>query len=410
MAELEDESIHLALTSPPYWHLKDYGAPGQIGFGQSLHEYLTDLNQVWQECFRVLKPGRRLCVNVGDQFARATEYGRYKIIPLHAEIITQAEGLGFDYMGAVIWQKKTTMRPSGGATVMGSYPHPPNGLVEIDYEFILIFKKPGRNEKIDPEIKARSRLSKEDWKLFFSGHWHFGGARKIGHEAVFPEELPRRLIKMFSFVGETVLDPFLGSGTSLKAALELGRQGVGYEINRDYQALIEDKVNSLPGLPDQGRLVIVRPAGKRAAKRPRPSRYQPAIQDFKPSAGPAAKNDNQKLERVVRIAGPDRIALADGSLISFLGVRIDKEAETLNYLSRFLLGKEIFFKTEDDLDRGQKARPAYVYLKNRIFINAYLIKSGLASVDRSADFKLKKRFLKLAGQAARQQEPRRARA
>jgi len=106
MPELNNESIDLIITSPPYWQIKDYGVPGQIGYGQSLHDYLKDLYYVWSECFRTLKKGRRFCLNIGDQFARSIIYGRYKIIPLHAEFISQCEKLGFDYMGAVIWQKK----------------------------------------------------------------------------------------------------------------------------------------------------------------------------------------------------------------------------------------------------------------------------------------------------------------
>jgi len=169
MVELRDEEIDLIITSPPYWHIKDYGTTNQIGYGQTLHEYLKDLYRVWQESFRVLKPGRRLCINIGDQFARSIIYGRYKIIPLHAEIIAQCEDIGFDYMGSIIWQKKTTMNTTGGANVMGSYPFPPNGMVEIDYEFILIFKKPGKSTRISKELKEASRLSLEEWKQYFSG-------------------------------------------------------------------------------------------------------------------------------------------------------------------------------------------------------------------------------------------------
>ncbi|MFZ0051133.1 MAG: DNA methyltransferase, partial [Desulfobaccales bacterium] len=151
MPEIETATIDLVVTSPPYWHIKDYGVSGQIGYGQTLHQYLTDLFHTWSECFRVLRPGSRLCLNVGDQFARAAVYGRYKVIPLHAEFIGQCEKIGFDFMGSIIWQKKTTMNTSGGANVMGSYPYPKNGLVEIDYEFILIFKKPGEGRKVSKE-------------------------------------------------------------------------------------------------------------------------------------------------------------------------------------------------------------------------------------------------------------------
>ena len=227
MAEVKDGEVDLIITSPPYWHLKDYGVKGQIGYGQTLHEYLTDLYMVWKECFRVLREGGRLCINIGDQFSRAVVYGRYKVIPIHAEIISQCESIGFDYLGSIIWQKKTTMNTTGGAVVMGSFPYPPNGIVEIDYEFILIFKKPGKNKIVPKEIKEASKLTKEEWKEYFSGHWRFAGAKKIGHEAMFPEELPKRLIKMFSFVGDTVLDPFLGSGTTMKVAMELNRKAIG---------------------------------------------------------------------------------------------------------------------------------------------------------------------------------------
>ncbi|RKY71287.1 MAG: hypothetical protein DRQ24_07730 [Candidatus Latescibacterota bacterium] len=185
MKEVKNEEIDLTITSPPYWHIKDYRIPGQIGYGQTLHEYLKDLYYVWKECYRVLRKGGRFCLNIGDQFARSIIYGRYKVIPIHAEFIAQCEQIGFDFMGSIIWQKKTTMNTTGGATVMGSFPYPPNGIVEIDYEFIHILKKPGKGKRVSKEIKEASRLTKEEWKEYFSGHWHFGGAKQIGHEAMF---------------------------------------------------------------------------------------------------------------------------------------------------------------------------------------------------------------------------------
>ena len=243
MREVKNSSIDLIVTSPPYWNIKDYGVKEQIGYNQPLNEYFDDLQKVFSECYRVLKPGRRMCVNIGDQFVRATDYGRYKLIPLHAEVIVRCERISFDYMGSIIWQKKTTMNTTGGAIVMGSYPYPPNGIIEIDYEFILIFKKPGKSEKVAKEIKEKSKLTKEEWKEYFSGHWRIPGVRQKEHQAMFPEEVPKRLIKMYSYVNDTVLDPFLGSGTTAKVALELQRNVIGYEINSAFIPIIMNKIS-----------------------------------------------------------------------------------------------------------------------------------------------------------------------
>lgn len=243
MTELSDESVHLVITSPPYWQIKDYGSNKQIGFNQTYEEYINSLNNVWRDCFRVLQPGCRMVINIGDQFTRAITYGRYKIIPIREEIIRFAESIGFDYMGAIIWQKKTTMNTTGGASVMGSYPYPRNGLIEIDYEFILIFKKLGKTfNNITTEIKEASKLTNEEWRKYFTGHWNFAGVKQNEHIAMFPDELPRRIIKMFSFTGETVLDPFLGSGTTSKMAMELDRDSVGYEINKEFLPIIKTKI------------------------------------------------------------------------------------------------------------------------------------------------------------------------
>jgi len=194
MTELKDDSVDLVITSPPYWQLKDYGVENQIGYNDTYEEYINNLNLVWKESYRVLNNGSRLCVNIGDQFARAVYYGRYKVIPIRTEIIKFCEAVGFDYMGAIIWQKKTTSNTTGGASVMGSYPFPKNGIISIDYEFILIFKKLGTPKRPTKEVKEQSRMTKEEWKTYFDGHWNFVGARQNGHIAMFPEELPKRLI------------------------------------------------------------------------------------------------------------------------------------------------------------------------------------------------------------------------
>jgi site-specific DNA-methyltransferase (adenine-specific) len=243
MTELADQSVQLIITSPPYWQLKDYGNTGQIGFDDTYEDYINNLNLVWKECYRVLENGCRLCINIGDQFARSVYYGRYKIIPIRTEIIKFCETIGFDYMGAIIWQKVTTCNTTGGATIMGSFPYPRNGILKIDYEFILIFKKPGIGKNMPKSIKDKSKLTIEEWNQYFAGHWNIPGEKQNGHLAMFPEEIPRRLIKMFSFVNDTVLDPFLGSGTTTLAAKNLERNSIGYEINADFVSVIEKRLD-----------------------------------------------------------------------------------------------------------------------------------------------------------------------
>jgi site-specific DNA-methyltransferase (adenine-specific) len=188
MKEISDESVHLAITSPPYWQLKDYGNLNQIGFHDTYENYINNLNLVWAECLRVLFEGCRLCINIGDQFARSVYYGRYKVIPIRTEIIEFCETIGFDYMGAVIWQKVTTCNTTGGATVMGSYPYPRNGIIKLDYEFILIFKKYGEPPKVFSEIREQSKLTQKEWNQYFTGHWNFSGEKQNKHLAMFPEE------------------------------------------------------------------------------------------------------------------------------------------------------------------------------------------------------------------------------
>ncbi len=386
MEELSDDSIDLVVTSPPYWHIKDYGTCRQIGYGQSLHEYLKDLYRVFSECFRVLKGGSRLCVNVGDQFARSIVYGRYKVIPIHAEVISMCEHIGFDYMGAIIWQKKTTMNTTGGAVIMGSFPYPPNGIVEIDYEFILIFKKEGKR-KVPKEIKEKSKLTKEEWKEYFSGHWNFGGARQVEHEAVFPDELPKRLIKMFSFVGDTVLDPFVGGGTTLKVALELGRKAIGYEVNPEFVSLIRDKVGALNlEVCEIKREVKIREV-----------LYAPRVRDAKPILDEKKLRLNgERLHRVVKVLSENKLLLDTGLKVKFLGIKVPEEKVplVLDYLNRYIKGKQVFLKFDsENIPTEEDEVEAYVYLKNKIFVNRKMIQMGLADVDESVNFRYKKKFM-----------------
>ena len=242
MSHIPNESVHLIVTSPPYWQLKDYGTDNQIGFNDTYESYINNLNLVWKECHRILMPGCRLCINIGDQFARSAYYGRYKVVPIHSEIIRFCETIGFDYMGSIVWQKPTSMHTTGGEKVMGSYPYPRGGIVKIDFEHILLFKKLGKAPIPSRKSKEASALIMEEWNEYFSSHWTFNGAKQNRHVAVFPEELPRRLIKMFSFVGDTICDPFMGSGTTALASANLERNSIGYELNKDFRAFYKEKV------------------------------------------------------------------------------------------------------------------------------------------------------------------------
>ena len=242
MSQIQNESVHLIVTSPPYWQLKDYGTKNQIGFNDSYEEYINNLNLVWKECHRILMPGCRLCINIGDQFARSAYYGRYKVVPIHSEIIRFCETIGFDYMGSIVWQKPTSMHTTGGEKVMGSYPYPRGGIVKIDFEHILLFKKLGKAPTPLRKAKEESALTMEEWNEYFISHWTFNGAKQNRHIAVFPEELPKRLIKMFSYVDDTICDPFMGSGTTALAAANLRRNSIGYELNKDFRVFYKEKV------------------------------------------------------------------------------------------------------------------------------------------------------------------------
>jgi site-specific DNA-methyltransferase (adenine-specific) len=243
MKELKDDSIQLIITSPPYGKIKDYGSREQIGFYDTFEEYFLRLNQVWTECHRVLEPKCRMVINIGDQYLRTTKFERYRVLSIFSRIINHCLDIGFDYLGDIIWQKISTTNTTGGCSLMGSIYYPRNGLLTYDYEHILIFKKhQGSQKKIDTQRKELSKITLSEWKKWYIGHWRFPGIVQKEHVAMFPEELPYRIIRMFSFINDTILDPFVGSGTTLKVAKSLFRKGVGYEINKDYKPIIENKI------------------------------------------------------------------------------------------------------------------------------------------------------------------------
>jgi DNA modification methylase len=405
MEELKDESVHLVITSPPYWQLKDYGNGSQIGFNDSYEDYINNLNLVWKECYRVLHKGCRLCVNIGDQFARSVYYGRYKVIPIREEIIKFCETIGFDYMGAIIWQKVTTCNTTGGATIMGSFPYPRNGIIKLDYEFILVFKKLGEPPEVNRDIREKSKLTLEEWNEYFYGHWNFSGERQDKHLAMFPEELPKRLTKMFSFVGDTVLDPFLGSGTTCLAAMKLERNSIGYEVNEDFLSIIKEKLN-IDKKPSDFKIIFKKKKSigfkEEISKLPYifkdPVRFDKKIDPKKLKFGSKIDNSDNQRETyysVKEVLSPEIVALDNGLKVRLIGVKEIKDinGQTVQFLREKLKGEKVFLKF-DAIKYDEKGNLlCYLYLKNKTFINAHLIKNKLAQVDFSQEFKYKEKFL-----------------
>ncbi|WP_288315864.1 DNA methyltransferase [uncultured Mediterranea sp.] len=405
---IPDKSVHLIITSPPYWQLKDYGTEDQIGFHDSYETYINNLNLVWKECYRILHDGCRMCINIGDQFARSVYYGRYKVIPIRTEIIKFCETLGMDYMGAVIWQKQTTMNTTGGGAIMGSFPYPRNGILKMDYEFILIFKKLGNAPKPTFEQKQLSAMTKAEWNTYFSSHWTFGGARQDGHIAVFPEELPTRLIKMFSFVGETVFDPFMGSGTTALAARNLGRNSIGYEINPEFISYYKEKLQTVQKDINQTTFLFKQDKLKGNINQfidqlpyifHDPHKMDKKIDIKKISFGSTiSKDDSHKREEyysVKDVISASTLILNNGLKVHLLGIKEkeDIKEQAVEFIRKKVKGRKVFMKYDTTKFDDNDCLLCYLYLDNKTFINAHILKAGLANVDESINFKYKNKFL-----------------
>lgn len=404
--EIDDKSVQLIVTSPPYWQLKDYGTKEQIGFNDSYEEYINNLNLVWKECNRVLSDGCRLCINIGDQFARSVYYGRYKVIPIRTEIIRFCESLGMDYMGAIIWQKTTTMNTSGGGAIMGSFPYPRNGILKMDYEFILILKKLGNAPKPTYEQKQQSAMTKEEWGQYFSSHWNFNGVKQYEHIAMFPEELPKRLIKMFSFVGETVFDPFAGSGTTSLAAKKLGRNSIGYEINKGFAPIIKEKLcnNQLVMENDSKVSFYIDKIGNVSSFEQLPYVFHdPHKMDKKIDVKKlqfGSKIDDRQSKRedlfsVKRVISPEKIELSNGLTVKLLGIKENPQFsdKAMDFLQTKFQKRKVFLKYDTIKYDAKNNMLCYVYLDNKTFINNHLIRTGYVTVDTDFEYSCKNKFL-----------------
>jgi modification methylase len=244
---LEPESVHLVLTSPPYWTLKEYRiSDAQLGHVEDYDQFLGELDKVWKHCFNALVPGGRLICVVGDVWlSRRENGGRHTVVPLHASIQEHCRQLGFDNLVPIIWHKisNAAYEVEGGSGFLGK-PYEPNAVIKNDIEFILMERKPGGYRAPDLPTKILSLISAENHKKWFQQIWvGVTGASTKHHPAPYPIELAERLIRMFSFVGDTVLDPFLGTGTTTVAAAKWGRNSVGFEVDSHYFRLAQKRIN-----------------------------------------------------------------------------------------------------------------------------------------------------------------------
>lgn len=233
---LPDGSVHLVITSPPYWSLKRYNEnPAQMGHIVDYEKFLAELTKVWKEAYRVLVPGGRLVCVVGDVCLSRKVHGRHLVMPLHADIAVICRRLGFDNLNPIIWHKisNATFEANNGTKFLGK-PYEPNAIVKNDIEFILMQRKPGGYRKPTEEQRKLSMIAKDDFSQWFRQFWTITGASTRNHPAPFPYELACRLVKMFSFWGDTVLDPFCGTGTTMLAAMKCGRNSIGIEIDEEY--------------------------------------------------------------------------------------------------------------------------------------------------------------------------------
>ncbi|HWV36260.1 MAG TPA: site-specific DNA-methyltransferase [Thermomicrobiales bacterium] len=240
MAPLLDASVHLVVTSPPYFNLINYeqeSDQSQLGHIDEYNLFLSELDRVWRRCFEVLVPGGRMCVVVGDVCVARKKAGRHHVIPLHADISVRCREIGFDYLTPILWSKIANMATEvGGSARFLGKPYEPNAIIKNDVEYILLFRKPGAYRKPTVTQRALSLLEPDEHRRWFRSIWTDvqGQSRAGGHPAPFPVEIASRLIRMFSFVGDTVLDPFWGSGSTTLAAIDAVRSSIGFDIEKKY--------------------------------------------------------------------------------------------------------------------------------------------------------------------------------
>jgi modification methylase len=254
LSMIPDDSVHLVLTSPPYWNLKEYKQhKNQMGHIDDYQAFLDELDKVWIECYKKLVIGGRMVIVVGDVLLSRREYGRHKVVPLHADIQVRCEKIGFDNLAPIFWHKisNASFEVSGNTKFLGK-PYEPNGIIKHDIEYILMLRKNGGYRKPTLEQRRLSIISEKEFNQWYRQIWDFNGASTKNHPAPYPEELSNRIIRMFSFVGDIVLDPFLGSGTTMLSASKIGRNSIGIEVDKSYAEYSYRRLNKTFNLYNQG--------------------------------------------------------------------------------------------------------------------------------------------------------------
>ena len=255
LSMIDDESVHLAVTSPPYFNLKDYnienggGSEGQLGDIDDYEQFNELVDEVWEHIYEKLVPGGRLCVVVGDVLRSRSDHGRHRVLPLHATIQEHATDIGFDNLAPVIWYKigNASLEAGGNARFLGK-PYEPGAVIKNDIEYILLFRKPGGYRSPDIPERILSTIEADTHQKMFRQLWDdIKGERQTDHPAPYPAELAERLIRMFSFVGDAVLDPFAGTGSTAVAASRCGRNSINVELEAEYVDIAEERIQAERG-------------------------------------------------------------------------------------------------------------------------------------------------------------------
>jgi len=250
MGMIEAESVHLVVTSPPYFDLKEYERrEGQLGHVEEYDRFHEMLDQVWQECYDKLVPGGRMCVVTGDVLRSRSDHGRHRLVPLHSTIQERGRKVGFDNLAPIIWYKigNASLESGGNARFLGK-PYEPGAVIKNDVEYVLFLRKPGGYRSPSKAERVLSTIAADDHQQWFRQVWDdIVGEPQGEHPAPYPAELAQRLVRMFSFVGDTVLDPFAGTGSTALGASRAGRNSVSVELEPTYVDIAEERITAERG-------------------------------------------------------------------------------------------------------------------------------------------------------------------